>query len=226
MTTIEEELIKSIPGMFGQIDCLFAGHPLEKKRAIETINYAFYNYIPQEKFVELCKEYLSSQNCSSLHIETQINKLQKIKINPYNKRQIASCWLISIEVDTAISALDGSKILDEESIINIVDSRKSADSIIDYINFYVSSTLFTAQQKLAYQQRKSIIPQLPLAKLYKINGIGFEGLIIFEKQDYFIVGRRVKNLNYIQTGNDKVITFYDCTYKNINKIKQLLSQRD
>ena len=108
VSKIENELIQRIPTMFGDIDFLFAIHPLNKERAINILNYSFYNHVTKERFIELCKQYLAVKGCTDIHVNEQIEKINQAKFSPYNKRETKSCWLITTEKSVdAINSLDG-----------------------------------------------------------------------------------------------------------------------
>jgi hypothetical protein len=222
MESCEDVLRRKIPNMFGEIDCIFAGHPCDEERAIKLLNYAFYNHIPIKRFLKLCEKYLKNTGCCKSHILQQVNNISKATFSPYNKIKSKRCWLISKEIDFDAKNLQGNKIITSQSVINIVDSRKSADSITAFINFYISSNHFNLQQKLAYQQRKNNITKPLFAYPYKIKGSNFNGLIIYENISTYIVARLIDNLTFKKVKNDDFIQFEDKTYSIIQRVEEYL----
>jgi hypothetical protein len=200
---MENKIRVLIRGTFGNNDRQFAIHPMERRRAENCLNFAFYNQVPYEQLINYFIEYLTSLGCSALHIEYQINKIKKASFNPYNKLRTSSCWLISYEESFDFSKLEGRRELDSEKILNIVDARTRKNQIIDMMNFGVSSLHFGLHQKLVYQQRNSKYFRDKFSQTYG----NYSDLVICEVGSLLICGRKVKHLSFIKKMSKDFVEF-------------------
>ncbi|KAB2879750.1 hypothetical protein F9K33_07910 [bacterium] len=64
-------------GCFGSADGIFAGHPMDEKRAKELRQYAAENNISLQEIKEIALNYLYSKSYISEHIEEQLPKVIK-----------------------------------------------------------------------------------------------------------------------------------------------------
>tara|TARA_R110000744_G_scaffold92118_3_gene178562 strand:+ start:5969 stop:6211 length:243 start_codon:yes stop_codon:yes gene_type:complete len=72
------ELKKLIASSYGEADKNFAGHGYDIERAVQSIVQANEEGVGLKKFLQIHKDYLISKNCSSEHIELQLEKVKNI----------------------------------------------------------------------------------------------------------------------------------------------------
>lgn len=68
--------IDQIPGCFGTRDQIFAGHPLDEKRAFELLKYCRENKISLEGILDEIKRHLESEKCGKPHIKEQLDSVR------------------------------------------------------------------------------------------------------------------------------------------------------
>jgi len=67
-----------IPGCFGTVDKIFAGHPLDQGRAKDMLIAALQETESWSEFENAIREYLSGEGCRSEHIDKQIERVKKV----------------------------------------------------------------------------------------------------------------------------------------------------
>lgn len=70
-----DNLIKS---SYGIEDCLFALYEFDRERALKSLIAAEEEGVGFAEFIQKHRDYLTSKNCSSEHIEKQIKRVKKI----------------------------------------------------------------------------------------------------------------------------------------------------
>ena len=70
-------LQEMIPGCFGEMDQLFALHPLDENRAFELLRYCRENNIGLKEVSLEIKRHLMSRNCGNDHISDQLKRVQE-----------------------------------------------------------------------------------------------------------------------------------------------------
>jgi hypothetical protein len=68
-----------IPGCFGSVDKIFAGHPADTERAKEMLVEALQEISSWSEVENAIKEYLGKENCTQDHIKEQIARINQTK---------------------------------------------------------------------------------------------------------------------------------------------------
>lgn len=71
---------KQIPGCFGDVDCIFAMHPLDHERAQQLLIAAIKQQVSASEFRKAIKDYLISKGCGPEHIKEQLAKVMSLRI--------------------------------------------------------------------------------------------------------------------------------------------------
>lgn len=67
-----------IPGCFGDADKKFAGHPADRKRAVDLLKAASEEDIGYDDYIEAIENWLESKGCLKSHIDQEMNKVKKL----------------------------------------------------------------------------------------------------------------------------------------------------
>jgi hypothetical protein len=63
---------------YGSVDCIFAGHELDRQRALESLTAANEEGVGFVEFIERHRQYLTNKGCSQEHIEKQLGRVQTL----------------------------------------------------------------------------------------------------------------------------------------------------
>ena len=69
-----------IPGCFGVMDKVFAGHPLDRGRAREMLIQALRETESWGDIENAIRDYLTNEDCPTAHIDNQIQRVQDLKV--------------------------------------------------------------------------------------------------------------------------------------------------
>ena len=65
---------------YGSEDCIFAGHELDRQRALESLTAADDEGVGFAEFLEKHRQYLTNRQCSLEHIEEQLQRVQSLDL--------------------------------------------------------------------------------------------------------------------------------------------------
>jgi hypothetical protein len=69
-----------IAASYGSEDCIFAGHELDRQRALKSLTAANNEEVGFAEFLEKHRQYLISRQCSLEHIEEQLQRVQTLDL--------------------------------------------------------------------------------------------------------------------------------------------------
>lgn len=209
MFEIEKDWKNLLAGGFAYLTAPFAGHPLDKERAVKMFLVTRIKNIPLIEIAKEAKSYLLSKGVKPDYIAQDIadvkefyNKMNK-KVIKQNKK---SAWIITIIKKYGQSD-------ETEKLILVKDARISVENISKFIKDYYIATYYPLSMKIFISSEKENNPyQL---RFYK-NG---------EKREYYfkmlygdnpvISARIVKNFKFnIDKNNKEHLQWEEIVIKN------------
>ncbi len=71
-------LINLIKSSYGTEDKIFAGHELDRERALESLQVAQDEDVGYAEFIEMHRQFLQNENCSEKHISEQLERVNDL----------------------------------------------------------------------------------------------------------------------------------------------------
>lgn len=68
---------KRLPGAFGEVDQIFAGHPSDAERAKDLMWECFKNNVPLNDVLDEARKHLTSKNAGEDHIQEQLKDIKE-----------------------------------------------------------------------------------------------------------------------------------------------------
>lgn len=65
---------------YGSEDYIFAGHELDRQRALESLTAANDEKVDFDEFLKKHRQYLTNRQCSLEHIEEQLRRVQRLDL--------------------------------------------------------------------------------------------------------------------------------------------------
>lgn len=203
MFELEKDWKNLLAGGFAYLTAPFAGHPLDKKRAINMFLTTKIKNISLAKILKEAKKYLLSQGVNPDYVSEDINDVKEF-YDTMNEKVIKqtkkSAWIITLIRNYGQSD-------ETEKLILVKDARTSVENISKFIKDYYVSTYYPLSMKIFLSSGKENNPyQL---RFYK-NG---------EKREYYfkmlygdnpvISARIVKNFKFHIDKNRKENLYWD-----------------
>lgn len=171
---------KLVPGCFAGETAPFGVHPNDKQRAKKMFRAAMHSDVTMNDILVEAKRYLRSQGVSKDGVSEELTRIKRFTANPMKKKKLGRAWLITKE---------GTEITGE--VIAILDYRKSADRVREFVeNLYISEN-YGLHEKLTYARNRRNNPYP--AKFERINDVPLQGRITCGHNP-FLLGRPVTDL--------------------------------
>jgi hypothetical protein len=73
-------LINLIKSSYGIEDRIFAGHELDRERALKALKVAQDEKVGYTEFIEMHRQFLQNENCSEEHINEQLERVNDLEL--------------------------------------------------------------------------------------------------------------------------------------------------
>jgi hypothetical protein len=192
---------KLIPGCFAGMEAPFGVHPNDEKRAIKMLHLALCQGASMQDVIKEAKKHINKYSSSKKFLNYQIDLIKSFKPNPFkSKLKKTRAWLVTWEeIGTETMELS-------ERIVNIFDSRLSAERIKDFIEDFYISTQYSPFEKVTFSNNRKNNPYP--AEYFKINGIPWIARITCGHNPY-LFARIVNNLTVVLNQPDQEIMSWE-----------------
>ncbi len=151
--------------------------------------------------IQEAEKHLQKHSSSKNFLKYQIDLIKTFKPNPFkSKLKKTKAWLVTWEY------MFTKEENQSKTIVNIFDSRLSAEKIRDFIeNFYIS-TQYSSLEKATFASRRKNNPYP--AEFFRYNGIKWQGRITCGHNPH-LYARLVKNLTVVINKAGQEIVSWD-----------------
>lgn len=169
------------------MEASFGSHPYDRERAIKMLHLALCQGASMSDVIKEAKKHLKKWSSDTKFINYQVNLIKTFRPNPFkDELKKTKAWLITWE---GLGVNNNSS--SSQRIVNIFDSRVSAEKIKQFTEDYYIATQFNSFEKATFASNRKYNPYK--AEFARINGIEWLGQIRCGHNP-FLFARIVANL--------------------------------
>lgn len=153
-----------VPGGFAGENAPFGVHPCDHERAESMFHAALRAGATMNEVLREVRRHLKALGVVEEEVQRQIDRVTRFRANPIKKTRLRSAWLVT---------RDGPGTASE--VVAILDYRKSAYQVRDFIEALYVIENYGIQEKLTYARARKNNPYP--AEFGKVGGVRWHGCI-------------------------------------------------